>query len=376
MIGINGQYLFKFKLGDESDFIREEDLHNFRLIEDAGNVLPSFQIGFDTDNENILGLLNETNKFEVSFGKDLKDDYITAPLSVATKSSNKKGNSKLEITAGGLYSALPYIQDSRQSISGKKSAIEVIKEKVTPHFSFPDINVQKSLDSQIWIQPNTSDKKFINELWLHADLGTSFPAIGITSGGEFLIKDMVKEGTKPFLWKFTHNPKKATDLQYDGDYSVNDQTGFINSWVGYGREKTVYDIESGAVAQICEISEPVVALTNKLARLAEIEKRFTSTGVSNENTHANYWKSALHNLTNLASLSASAITLSFQNQFVPIKLLDQVMFTDEDVGNNSQSSALTSGLYFVSKVSRNLGNRQFSTVVILTRESLNEIKTV
>jgi hypothetical protein len=375
MIGIENQFLYNFKLGEASDFIREEDLVEFTLIEEAGNILPTWQIAFTTNDESIISSFNETNIFEVSFGKEL-NDLVSAPLTVQSVDVYRQGNDKRLVNANGVYNALGYLGDSKLTIRPNQSAVSVIQEIASNYFNYSKDSITRSNDSQTWIQPSISDRKFVNELWLHSDLGNGIPAIGISSGGDFIIKDLRQEGTKKFKWKFTYNNQDSEGIVYDGDYIFQDKTSFINTWTGYGRQKYVYDIESGVENEICIRPEPLVALTSKIARDEAVSKRFTKTGMTSKNTHENYWVSAMQNISNLAQLSATKIILSFPNQFVDIKVLDQIQFVDDNVvTEGNQASGFHSGIYFVTKVARTVSNRQLATVVEICRDSMNEIKT-
>lgn len=377
MIGVEGAYIYSFKIGGLDDFITESELASFTLIEEAGGVLPTFEMEFSGNVEEAIALLNETNRFEVSFGSK-PDDMVSAPLSIQTKKITRMGATKRGFYLNGLYAASGYLQDSKVSISAKKSAIEVMLEKArSSGFSIHKDNLKKSLDSQVWIQPNISDRKFMTEdLWLHSDLGTGIPALGITSQGEFIIKDVKADGAKEPKWKFTYNATKTNEITYDGDYVTLDNTGFINSWMGYGRQKIIYDLEEGTETTILTKPTPVASMTSKLAKSAEVSKKFSRPAMITDDMHPNYWASHNYNLTNLASLSSTKIILSFQGSYIPIKILDQVFFADDDVSQGGAvASNFNAGRYFVTKVARTLGNRQIATIVELCRESFNDIKT-
>ena len=110
-------------------------------------------------------------------------------------------------------------------------------------------------------------------------------------------------------------------------------------------------------------------------RHIDVERRFGSNTVLNQNMHENYWRAANKNLSHLVQFGDTKITLSFSNFFAPIRVLDLVMFKDDMVGSGrGQTADAHSGLYIVSRVARNYQNRQFTTVVELTRESMNQIQ--
>jgi hypothetical protein len=374
MIGVDGQYILSFTVGKEKDFIAPDELLIFSLIEEAGNALPTFQLSFLTVKDSILYSLNEQNSLNVSYGKTTQNT-VTSRLVVTKLESNRVGENRRQITVIGLYAALGYLGTSKQFISDKKSGVAVMKDIVSPYF-VPDFNIDSSTDTQNWIQYNISDRKFVNDLWLHADLGDSFPTIGISSDVRFILKDVLKDINKDYKWRFTtRNEDAKRDILYDTDPAFSLDTGLINNWVGYSREKLVYNMEEGSSAFVKEEVEPTLSLANKLVKTADVEKRFASVGVINENVHENYWKSYQKNLASLAQFSSMKLTLSFRDKFVPIRILDLCMYMEEEIeGNADQASEYHSGLYFVTKVSRTIANSTFVTLVQICREAPNKVR--
>jgi len=375
-IGIENQFFFSFSLEGKEDFIDEPDLESFTLIEEAGNVLPTYELNFNTTDSSILPLLNEGNDLNIQMGKsraELKDVSLNT-----IKTSSEPGNqNETSFSIMGMLSALDYITNSGISVSTKKSGIEVLEDIITPFFK-PVFNVSKSRDKQNWIRHNISSKKFVNELWMHSDLLDSFPAIGITADKKFILKDVKKDLDRNFAnqfdWKFTKNPLLPTDIGYDAKPRLKTETGFLNNWIGNGRELLDYCLEEGTAKEILEMADPILALTQKLAKRSSLEKRFAGVGMQNENTHLKYWQSYYHNLVNLALLGSVTLELTFQNRFVDINILDLVMFKDDNVEGEIGSNEFTSGLYYVSKVSRTVQARQLTTRIQLVRESLNQIQ--
>jgi hypothetical protein len=376
LIGTEGQYIISFNLGEEKDFIDGEDFARLTMIEQAGNLLPVYMFNFATQREDILGYLNEANDLKVSFGKS-KNELVDAQL-VTTSIGGSGGGHNRQLITKGVISSLKYTNDSNISITEEMSGVEAMKLVASNHFNVGDdakstFNLEASEDSQRWIQPNISDRMFINNIWLHSYLSESFLACGISSDGRFIVKDMTKQGSE-YDWRFTQNPQNENDIKYDSDYDIDIQSGLVNSWVGYGQEKLIYDLENGTEELYAEDVQPVLALTKAIARRAEMERRHHSMGLVTGNTHEFYWRAYLKNLAHLAMFSAVKLTVTFHNQFVPIKILDLCMFRDEDVKSGVQASETLSGLYFVSKVVRTIMNKQMVTVVELVRESVNQVK--
>lgn len=382
MIGVQGQYVLQFSISTHKtlkDFISEDQLITFKLIEEAGNLLPIYELIFYNDNEEIFQLLHEGNDLDCTFG-ETENNAFTSKLTVTHSTCNKDGGDRRIIYLKGIYSAIPYITNSKMFISDYKSAIEVLKDKAVANFGSKSVisNITKSSDKQRWIQPSSSDKKFVNELWLHASIPGSFPAIGISSDGKFIIKDIVKdvkEGDKTLMWKFiSAGVSDSKDIVYDGNAVIETNTGFINNWLGYGRELNALDLDTSFDFRILEEANPVIAMSSRMAKRIEVDKRFASVGIQNENTHENYWQAYMHNLTHLASFQNIKVTFTFQSMFKPVRILDKVNFSDKNTSGVG-SSEFSSGVYYITKIARNITHRQFSTTVVLSRESINAVKT-
>jgi len=373
VIGILDQFLVEFSLGNEKDFILNDDLVLFKIIEEAGNVLPSFELIFRTQNEKVLGLLNEGNDLGVSYGRSI-DSIIDTSLMVLNKTYSRQGKDFRIIRATGLYSASNYVNGTRMRVTSPLSTVEVIREVVSAYFK-PEFNIELSNDVQTWVQPNQSDKSFVNELWLRSYVKESFLTTGITSDGRFILKDLKTDLEKEYDWRLTSSLNDRRDILYNGDFAIEDSSGFYNNWMGYGRERMVYNLEDGTNELTTEEMLPILSLTKKLARKAGIEERFAASGIRNENVHEYYWASYLNNLMKLVMMSSVKVKISFSNMFVPIKVLDKVMLSDDDVGSSYNSaSEYHAGLYYVTKVVRTLQNNSFITICELCRESLGSIK--
>lgn len=373
MIGSEGQYLIQFSLNDLTDFVREDDLHYFTVIEEAGNVLPTFELSFDSNDDAIFSQLHEGNTLQVAFGKD-RDQLFDVPLRAINPVATMSGLSKRRFSTSGLYSGLDYLENAKVSASDPLSGVEVIQAIVAKTFT-PDFNVASSKDSQVWLQPNCSDKKFVDDIWLHLDLTNSFAGVGISMDGRFILKDIKKDLRNAYKWRFTKNIRNDNDLPYDQDFILSSLGGFVNAWHGYGRERRIYNMATGEDLSIIQNANPLMAITSAYSQAPEVSKRFGGSGVLTSNMHANYWDAYSRNIVNLAAFGKVKLTLSFNNRFVPIRVLDQVMFIDDDIQSaRSEASEFNSGVYYVSKVVRSIQNRIFCTIVELCRESLNQLK--
>jgi hypothetical protein len=376
MIGVEGQYIFVFSIGGKEDFLEEEDLEEFTLIEEAGNVLPAWQLFFESKDKDLINVLNEGNDLQVDYGGDLKDETLTTKLAISSKRITRTGDQKYYICLKGVYSALPYITMPHTIISEKKPGFDILKATAGKYFSV-ETEDPPSSDKQYWVQPNITDKKFCDHLSRHMYNASSWYATGITSDGKFLIRDMKANIGKKEVFTFLPEGSAGskTELAYLGDYELHSSAGFINAWHGYEREKPTYTIEDDKLEPLIEKVEPLLAQGTKFARLAKVEKRAALQGMQNENVHENYWKAALRNTMGLALFSSEMIELTITiPRFVKIKILDIVMFFDDELDKKDTSASYHSGLYATGLVSRTLAKKKFTTTIQIFRESHNTMK--
>ncbi len=375
-IGITDQYYFDFSLGGEEDFINEGNLVTFKVLEFTGNVLPKWEIMFNTADDNLAARLHEGNDLEVSFGRN-PTEPTTTKLVAERRTKSQAGDGFYTIYMSGLYSNLGYMSNPKKFISEKKSGIEVIKDVVQgAGFSVGanDFNIDQSEDSQRWIQHNISDRRFVTNVWMHSFLRDSFLCVGITTDGNFVLKDLRRLFAEAPKWNFVvGDVVNDNDIVYDPDPVTDSSAGFINAWMGRGRERVIHDLEAGTQVNLFVEPEPLLATTHALARRAGLEARHGEVGVFNENVHPQYWEAHLRNLTNLAVFSSECVVLSFQGQFKPIRILDNVTFSEQELKAN-RTAEHQSGEYVITGITRELTKSQFGTTVTMCREAPNSIR--
>jgi hypothetical protein len=375
-IGIEDQYYFDFALGDQTDFINEGNLVTFKVLEFTGNVLPKWEIMFNTSNEFLIARLHEGNDLEVSFGRN-PNKTTTTKLVAERRTKTQAGAGLYTIYMSGLYSNLAYMSNPKQFISENKSGVEVIRDIVTgAGFAVGDndFNIDVSEDSQHWVQHNISARRFVTQVWMHSFLRKSFICVGITTDGSFILKDLRKQFAETPKWNFVvGDVVNDNDIVYDPDPVTDSSAGFINAWMGRGRDRVIHDLEAGTQVNLFIEPEPLLATTQALARRADLEKRHGEVGVFNSNVHPQYWEAHLRNLTNLAVFSSECVVLSFQGLFKNIRILENVTFSEQELVAE-RTSEHQSGEYIVTGITRELTAGQFGTTVTMCREAPNAIR--
>lgn len=373
-LSVDGQFHISFNLGGNTDFVKREDLIEFTVYEYAGNVMPTFELSFISGDDGILRKLNEGNTIEAQSGK-VKEDVKGVTLFTSSLETTKAGTDRRIYKISGFAVKTDYIINHNLQITDEKSAIEIVVETALRNFEKVESNITKSDDKQNWIQHNISDRQFLNDVIMRADLGTSFPVTAITSDGTFIIHDLEKliETDKPD-WRLTKNRTSKDDIIYDTDVSIESQAGFINNWIGYGKELKVINTIDGEVESVFEDPKIIMSMSNELDKSKTIEKRYGGSRSISDNVSSTYWSAFNHNLQSLANLSKIDNTVSFTNIYKPVRPLDIVNFSEESNKNDAASSEHSSGKYIVSGVVRTYQNNMTSTTLILNREAFNKVK--
>lgn len=376
MIGIEGQFILGLDIDNNKDFLDEDDLVKFTVYEYAGNILPLFNLVFKSTDEKIRNKLSEGTVIKVKYGRTI-ETLKEANLYPNNFASAKAGSEFFMYECNGFSSNISYITNQVVKTTGKLSAIEATIETAKKYFTVLS-NITKSNDSMSWIQPNVSDKSFIADTYMRANLGTSFPAIAITADNKFILKDVLKAlkvNKSNYDWKFTKTATGKNEISYDSDPAIKSHAGLINNWLCYGKSFYQTNIQSGESKQLYENPEVVLALSNELDKYKSIEKRYGGVRSISDSVSDTFWSSYNHNLMYLAMLSRISLTLSFSNDFRDIKPLDIAMFVEESNEKHSQASDHSSGLYLISGVIRTYEEKQMSTIAVLNREVLNNTKS-
>lgn len=370
MISIGNEFIIKFKLGDLEDFVGVQDLKTFSLIEDAGLNLPTFKFTFETSTEKVMKYINEGVKIQVSMGKDnLNSDPID--LTCLGIISNKKGNDSHIITLLGVYDALDYIMKPHLTISSSaESALTALETSVGEYFT-TDFDPSSSEDSQVYIQPNISAKKFSQHLLSKAKLSSSAPISGITSEGIFKVRDIKKLASEPYHWKFAKEiTDDAKDIIYESGDSLEGSSGMINSLYGYGRNIYELDYVTGTSSINTDTTTSVFSNSSAPSRKSSITERMGMIVPINDNMDVDFYKTELRNAMYNLTCSEYTKTVRFVNSYKRVAVLDLAMYNEISVEKDG-TLEYTSGLYVVTKVVRNISGGFFQTICELSRESLN-----
>ncbi|TMP46320.1 hypothetical protein CWB96_00365 [Pseudoalteromonas citrea] len=374
MLKIEGQFVLNLSIGEINlnDAQSSLDLQEIEMIESVGTSLPVIRGTLFVREFQVRALFHEGNKLVVGFGQhevDIDTTFIMTNISV------QRVSAQYLITFTGVYDALSYLSEHKQRAYPNTSAISAIKTVAKAHFHHVDSNIAESQDKQTWLQPNDTDKKFISDTWLYADLPNSMPMVAINTTGEFLIRDLqtlvAKNGSDPH-WRFLPNISSEglkNTIWYSGDYLINTNSGFTNHWLGYGNALDVRDRDLGEYETVLEEPIPQLVKASAFPRRSDVNGRRGTPQWLNDNQHARYWHAYHQNITSLALFSTVTVKLSYSDTLhSDMKVLDLASFLEAD-SSNSQVDKTHTGLYIISKISRKFTKNHIVTTVELSRES-------
>ena len=237
-----------------------------------------------------------------------------------------------------------------------------------------DSNVEVSDDRQKWIQYGCSNKRHLDDIWLHCEFsGGGFPIIANTMGGFrfFNGKEWFKRGHTLKIGYRTFGDDEV--MLMDSEFGTEQNAGFLNSIGARGFELSQFTVETGSVDML--ESEPEILLSNTaIANVSEDFQRVSNTVRRlSRNMHEDYWSSYIHNMTQIVFHSCTKIKIFIKGRYSPVRPLDVVLFKDQDVGKGDTDEAVSaySGNYIVSKVARRAFRNNFTTLIHLVRESNN-----
>ena len=373
MIGVEGQYFLKVSIGGEDDVIAEEDLILLKLQEETGNVLPRFELVFLSSDQSLITKLNEGNDVTLVMGRSQTDDgRIEAKMQIVIPNENKDSGDKRRIHLLGVYKNLVYTTNPSTEITDKMTGMEVVQKYASQNW---EVDIQPSTsddDKMPWMKQFTTNKKMVDKALEHLHLEKGVPICGITCQGKFIVRNIEDLKSQSPKWNFTRDPKGGTDMFYDSNPQITNESTFNNTVNNYGRSVRVFDTIKGISKVIEYKGKPQLAQTPSLPRSKDIKMIPGATEFRTDNVHKDWELSRLKNSTELTSLSSVRASISVPGVFFPVEVVDPVTISDTGIGPlSSLINDLTSGSRIVTKICRIIANRQFSTYIEMVVESVN-----
>lgn len=370
MIGIQGQYLFDVKIGSLSGFLTEADLVVFKLIEEAGNKLPLFEMIFQVNDPAIYRLMNQGNLLKVSFGVNQLNMYDLQLMIVERDRISESANSTF-VRLVGTLAAIQYTT-ANTTYSKTVTTKEAIQELASKFFQY-ESNITPGNDRMGWVSNSKTVRSFINKLWLHSDVGNDIPMIGITSTGKFRHLALLKHVNQSNKWTLTTNTPNPGEIPLSQLPSVFSNAAAVNLLGGYSRSIIVNDLANAKTKRITppELGKGILSNSESLDTI-NAGTRLRAVSYTNDNVYPEYHQRREFNSKHLLMLDSLNAKCYVEGVFCGIQVLDVVMLKDSSY-MLGQSVEDTSGLWIVKKVARIIQDKKFHTVITLTRDSINKL---
>lgn len=367
-LGIEGQWTISIALSSTTP-VPINALNEFTIIEEVGNLLPTWQIDFVA-------------------GKDLEKDWVESleiPITISQSiNSPEKLNTKLQIIrpyvqqyqggfrqyrASGVYHAPAFVNTPFLTTTKACNGTDVLQEIAKKHFDkIITDDMTTSSEVQAWSQVNTTDKKFIDYVSSRCYIHNSFVGTGITSAGHYIIVDVVKITNKKE--KYTIGGDNGLTLL--GMPKVQSNSGFMNSAGGYGMDTPIISQDGG----IRTVHRPQIKfglVNNTHSEIGNVQRKtLAPVKCSMSNDPKSYMAKANFDMGN-ALLAMETCVVTVQASYFPIKIWDVVNLLCPNLDNPSLNTNY-SGKYVVTKVSRSIQNNMFYTSLYLNRDAHNESK--
>lgn len=371
---MGGQYVFDIEVGKYKNFLNWDDLIEFTVFEEAGCVLPYFDLIFKFQIADIRNYLVENNPLKITLGSN-RMDMKTIPLRIYQKTISKHGQGYWTAKIHGFYDAVPFLNETGTS-SIKGTSLVAMKSVISKYFTF-ETNISSTDDYQTWLRCKKTARDFATDIWLHSHLANSFTGVAITKDGKFIFNDMVKSMNGSSKWTFTYQPSgKSNEVLISGQPDVLNDTGLVNIFT-QSKKNIIYNMDDGSKKEYVFERKPILATTTNLEQ-TDIAVKDSSNYWQNSNVHNNYWTSYSNNLGMLTFFSGARVVVSYIGHLVDqMEVLDIANILDMNPQNKHETEGLYSGKYIISKIVRTIGHdRNLQTHVILSREALNDVRDV
>ena len=368
--GIVGKWMAGFTMNGTS-LTDITGFESFKIVEEAGNQLPTFTLVFRSADAGLLSYLNEGNTISAGMGVTQID--LNTTLRPMSKAISRADSSTLRFTVNGMYDAINYLTSTQTQMSDQVSGLTFMQQLASQHFT-PDFSTSASNDTMNWSQPGIPNQAMIEHLWAHSDLGNNnFPMIGITSDGTFRLRTATDLANGSATWNYTNGQQLGGNVvNFHYDWDIQSDTGYTNAVAAYSKTSDIQDMDKGPGSLFNTSPGQLFGQSASLEQSSGAGQQIIGNLLSNVNHHSNFHQARADNVTNIANASSTKLNINNSDYYFPIKVLDTILFTEFlDDGTSLQSF---SGMYIVTQVTRAIENGQFHTMITAVRESLNNVQ--
>lgn len=354
MILIEDRLFFKMDISGFPDIVDSHVAFEFEINEAAGNILPTANLKIDLPNPALDLIINEHVEVRIQYGST-QDSAIETSWRIY----------EFELKGSTLYATLGFNADyynttTLRSIEGNSS--DIIERVAKENFDKVQIDTLSTADLMQWVNPNNSDKMFIDQLWLHSFREGSLLVPGILADGTFRLKDILDKSDVQTISR----SEEESDYQLLVNGSFRCKSAYYNNRVGLVSEQTL-NLDDAQYET--EQADPDPQYGRYFNRTSFRSAR-SRTSITSNNVHDNFFKARNLNLTRLSQFSNYSKNISVVDQF-GIQLLDLVNASIPLPEQLTTNSEIQSGIYVVSGIGTTITNKDYFRNLILRKDSIN-----
>lgn len=280
----------------------------------------------------------------------------------------------VSITLHCVMSAPDFLNSKIESIKG--SSLQVFQTMADR--SKMQLISDVSIDKQVWIRPGIRGNVWLNDVINHSWASPESAFVyAVTRNRELLRYNLTERAAKNPVWTFLEGDNinngvadNIVTYKYPKLYS---QGGLLNTFFGYGRNLSTFNIDEGSIKQHKPSSFTKRTNFMNLNNTRETSQKHDSLGFNNNlNVHDKYFDAYAQNmrLKSFYSLGVEVMSTAFKD----VKLLDRVSFilSNQDTPDTLKTYA---GNYFIEKISTIIEPTNVVRKFSLIREGFNADKS-
>lgn len=373
---VAGQYKFTVTIGDFEDFLTDDKLIQFLLIENIGLSLPYWELKFDCVFPELLRYFNEKQSIQVQLGTSSKDLepielVIKKPIIVPQTADCST------VTLRGFTKMHQYLENETKASYENKTTLELAQQIASKYGLQFKSNMSATNDMMTYYQPGMSDYKFLFTEWLHsyyADNDIIIPTI--TTNGFMTYNSLTKLIADTDLTKlptFVDNKPEKDEILVNANTGAESNTTMSNMLGNYMKERDVFDIDTGILQHIDVSNNTPIISESKANSIDESISKSSGFFVQSSNVHKNYYKQELVNTQKFFTLQSAKQWVSAADTLVS-KVYPGDLCLYMTKKGNGQVNDQTSGMYLTTKRVISIKDRRVHTNFLISRENMNYSK--
>lgn len=370
-IGVKGQWILS--LSPPLDTLEYFDINSFKMVSEAGNIMPSCEIVFTLRQKEKFHELNQGKTITVGVGNS-EDKLAFGNFTVFSRKKLKEEDNNVDVKLLLTHKSINYSVDTKVSIVNDKSIAILPSLAGRNGFGFSS-NIDDTLDKMKWVQSNITDRAMVDKLWFHSVLPDQkdLMLIGITPDSKFLCRsyEKTKAGAGVGKWAFIPDLGSPTNgftpIIYTQNPEYRSNTGTIDYLSGYSQTRLVHDADSKKSDFITARSAPFLAQTSR-DESTNPSLRFASVSYqSKDNMHGSFYARKEYTMRCLTKFNSHTVKIATE-QFIPCEVTDIAFLYDKHKAEDTQ------GLYLIKRVCHRIYNNRYVGLVTLCRDNPNEVR--